>query len=246
MEITIKYDTECDKLTEQDKRILRAIADDSDNETIGNIEVKPVEEVEMTAETMPNDLKKSFEKLNGQVLNEDGSTTPIKSDETVLQTTAADDAPRVDAEGIPWDERIHASTKTQTAKGLWKKRRGVDALTIANVENELKGQTGSVTQQPIEEQQGEFEMNAQGEVVPAAQVFGSQPQQQQAPQITFVELLQQFITPMQQQNESFESDVLQPILDEVAAQNNLAALSLPMLVTNPSLVSVVAARLQAL
>ena len=35
----------------------------------------------------------------------------------------------LDAAGIPWDERIHAGTKTKTAKGLWTRKKGVeDAL----------------------------------------------------------------------------------------------------------------------
>ena len=32
----------------------------------------------------------------------------------------------LDADGIPWDERIHASTQTKTQDGRWKKKRGVD------------------------------------------------------------------------------------------------------------------------
>lgn len=43
----------------------------------------------------------------------------------------------IDEAGLPWDTRIHASTKTKTAKGLWKKRKGVDADTITDVEAEL-------------------------------------------------------------------------------------------------------------
>lgn len=45
----------------------------------------------------------------------------------------------VDASGLPWDERIHAGTKTVTAKGMWKKRKGVDTATISAVEQALRG-----------------------------------------------------------------------------------------------------------
>lgn len=31
----------------------------------------------------------------------------------------------VDTEGLPWDARIHASTKTKTQAGVWKKRKGL-------------------------------------------------------------------------------------------------------------------------
>lgn len=53
---------------------------------------------------------------------------------------AAEQAPAgvdVDVDGLPWDERIHASTKTKTADGRWKKKRGVSDDVKAQVENEL-------------------------------------------------------------------------------------------------------------
>jgi len=43
-----------------------------------------------------------------------------------------------DARGLPWDERIHAGTKTKMANGEWKKRRGVDTNTVVSVEAELR------------------------------------------------------------------------------------------------------------
>lgn len=39
----------------------------------------------------------------------------------------------LDAAGTPWDERIHASTKTKVADGTWKKKRGVDPELYAAV-----------------------------------------------------------------------------------------------------------------
>lgn len=44
----------------------------------------------------------------------------------------------VDATGLSWDERIHSSTKSQTAKGAWVKRRGVGEDTVRKIENELR------------------------------------------------------------------------------------------------------------
>jgi hypothetical protein len=40
---------------------------------------------------------------------------------------------------MPWDERIHAGSKTTTAKGIWKKRKGVDQALYEQVTAELKG-----------------------------------------------------------------------------------------------------------
>ena len=45
----------------------------------------------------------------------------------------------VDADGVVWDGRIHASTKTKTQDGRWKKKRGVDANLVAQVMAELQG-----------------------------------------------------------------------------------------------------------
>jgi hypothetical protein len=43
-----------------------------------------------------------------------------------------------DKTGLPWDERIHASTKTFNADGTWRKKRGIDVVTISTVEAELR------------------------------------------------------------------------------------------------------------
>jgi hypothetical protein len=44
----------------------------------------------------------------------------------------------IDKYGLPWDGRIHASTKAKNADGSWRKKRGLDAATLAQVEAELK------------------------------------------------------------------------------------------------------------
>ena len=43
-----------------------------------------------------------------------------------------------DANGLPYDERIHSSNKKFTDKGVWTARRGVDPNTRARVEAELR------------------------------------------------------------------------------------------------------------
>lgn len=42
----------------------------------------------------------------------------------------------VDAEGYPWDERIHASSRATVADGTWRKKRGVDEALVAEVRAE--------------------------------------------------------------------------------------------------------------
>lgn len=44
----------------------------------------------------------------------------------------------VDAEGLPWDARIHGGTKEKTAKGVWKRRRNTDDAEWDRVRAELK------------------------------------------------------------------------------------------------------------
>lgn len=44
----------------------------------------------------------------------------------------------LDKEGLPWDFRIHASTKTLIADGSWKLRRGVDPTEVESVKAQLK------------------------------------------------------------------------------------------------------------
>ena len=45
----------------------------------------------------------------------------------------------LDADGIPWDNRIHAASKTQCKDGTWKLRPGVDKDLVAQVKAQLRG-----------------------------------------------------------------------------------------------------------
>lgn len=69
-------------------------------------------------------------------------SVPMASDSDVSEESAVPIAPlagvAVDSEGIPWDGRIHASTKTHTKKGLWTLKRGVDENLVNQVKAELR------------------------------------------------------------------------------------------------------------
>jgi len=58
---------------------------------------------------------------------------PPESDEPLTNLTPPD----VDVRGIPWDERIHASTKATNGDDTWRNKRGVDKALLAAVEAEL-------------------------------------------------------------------------------------------------------------
>ena len=45
----------------------------------------------------------------------------------------------VDADGLPWDPRIHSSSKQLVADGTWRKRRNTAKELFAEVEAELRG-----------------------------------------------------------------------------------------------------------
>ena len=55
----------------------------------------------------------------------------------------------IDTNGLPWDARIHASTKTTNADGSWRNRRGVDKELIAQIEAELKSGAAPTTAAPV-------------------------------------------------------------------------------------------------
>jgi hypothetical protein len=48
----------------------------------------------------------------------------------------------LDKHGLPWDERIHASSRAKTQDGAWRSKRGVDPTLVTTVEAELKALMG--------------------------------------------------------------------------------------------------------
>ncbi|MBQ4838810.1 hypothetical protein [Pseudoalteromonas luteoviolacea] len=79
----------------------------------------------VTETTLPNIMKDA------------ATADPVGFSQAVEQAKTSPSV-EVDKNGIPWDERIHASTKTQTDKGVWKKKRGVNDKLFNEVVAELK------------------------------------------------------------------------------------------------------------
>lgn len=48
----------------------------------------------------------------------------------------------LDKDGLPWDDRIHSSSKAKNADGSWRLKRGVDTTLVTAVERELKALMG--------------------------------------------------------------------------------------------------------
>ncbi len=55
----------------------------------------------------------------------------------------------LDSKGLPWDARIHASTKGTNADGAWKRRKNTPDEVTAAVEAELRALMGIVPAKPL-------------------------------------------------------------------------------------------------
>lgn len=69
--------------------------------------------------------------------------------QAVAEAVAAQPEVAVDADGVPWDERIHSGNKGLTAKGIWQKRRNLAAGYYEQITAELKGEPECVAEEPV-------------------------------------------------------------------------------------------------
>lgn len=66
-------------------------------------------------------------------------TTPTESASSAPTSTVSDGAGvELDADGLPWDARIHASSKTRNADGRWRQKRGVHEALVTSVTEQLQ------------------------------------------------------------------------------------------------------------
>jgi len=67
------------------------------------------------------------------------ATTPTESaSNATISTDAAATGVETDADGLPWDARIHASSKTRNADGRWRQKRGVHEALVSSVTEQLQ------------------------------------------------------------------------------------------------------------
>lgn len=86
------------------------------------------------APSTPDDQEESPVPAANDVASED-----VTRNAAPAETSDTPATPATDAAGLPWDERIHASSKALNADGTWRRKRGVDETTVARVEAELRG-----------------------------------------------------------------------------------------------------------
>lgn len=66
----------------------------------------------------------------------DSSTTPEPEPKAPAWPQANDDGELIDARGLKWDERIHASSRACNEDGSWRRKRGVDPKLVERLERE--------------------------------------------------------------------------------------------------------------
>ncbi len=83
--------------------------------------------------------------------------TAVAQQNTTQATITGTTGIVLDSTGLPWDERIHSSAKSQTGKGVWTKRKGVDDATFNAVSAQLRATmaaTGTTAPAPTLPQPG--------------------------------------------------------------------------------------------
>ncbi|RNE89846.1 phage recombination protein Bet [Marichromatium sp. AB31] len=68
----------------------------------------------------------------------------------------------VDARGIPWDGRVHSSSRARTADGARRRKRGVDPALVERIERELMTD-GDPTANPPSDESGQDQAQTQGQ-----------------------------------------------------------------------------------
>jgi hypothetical protein len=91
-----------------------------------------------------NEAQEIIAKLSGQApalqVNTQATNQNLNQEENHSENDAlvGSVAGQVDAEGLPWDARIHSSNKKKTDKGFWVKRRNVEETVYNQVVAEIR------------------------------------------------------------------------------------------------------------
>lgn len=97
---------------------------------------------DIVAKLNGDQVKENIQRVVGEVVNQtvvQDVPAPVPQPEPQDDEPTNATPPATDKNGLPWDERIHAGTKSLNTDGTWKKRRGVDDATVAAVTAELTG-----------------------------------------------------------------------------------------------------------
>lgn len=89
----------------------------------------------------------------GAAISAEIPTAPVPPVPTSVPAAAAPSVPaapsthapavELDSKGLPWDERIHASTKAKISDGTWRMKKQVDSALVTSVEAELRARVAA-------------------------------------------------------------------------------------------------------
>lgn len=92
---------------------------------------------------------------------------PVPTAPGMVAPTTPASGVELDSKGLPWDERIHAGTKSKLKSGEWKAKKQVDPALVASVEAELRARVAA-TPAPVAAVQDAAAVFAAAPGVPAA------------------------------------------------------------------------------
>lgn len=142
----------------------------------------------------------------------------------------------VDSAGLPWDERIHSSSRNTVADGTWRRKRGVDEALVQQVEAELRGAPKLHVGAGIPTAPSAPTAPAPAPVPPVAAAVAAPDSPNDFPSLT------RWVLPLTTSGKISPTDV-QLIIAEVGAER--AICHLPGLAAHPDLIPAVVARIKA-
>lgn len=113
---------------------------------------------EMITATVADTLKGAVRDIAAQpAQDEDDAAAPVEPTEAHSPHTQVIDLPQaptpanpnLDANGLPWDKRIHSSSRAKVADGTWRYARNLDKALIATVEAELRAVQAIPVPEPV-------------------------------------------------------------------------------------------------
>lgn len=146
MQITINPADEQPSTLRAVALLLNSIASDRDGGKIGEV-------VERTVILQAGQVSKTtterFDVPNDQTppppppLDAPGASDQSSTGQTGANAPQGSNGAELDVNGLPWDARIHSSSKNKNQDGTWRYTRGGDTAERARVEAELRAGTGS-------------------------------------------------------------------------------------------------------